>query len=55
MFVRASEVQKAPLLHQIVSQEEMTPQDPIYEQNEELLKLWIDAHHLKKIELTIEH
>ncbi len=52
VFVRASQTQKAPPLHQIVSQEEMAPQNPVYKQNEDLLKPWIDAHRLKKIEGT---
>ncbi len=28
----------------------MEPTDPIYEQDEELLKPWVDAHQLKKVE-----
>jgi len=52
VFIRASNVEKAPLLHQIVSPEEMTPQDPIYEQKEDLLKPWVDSHRLKKVEGT---
>ncbi len=52
VFVRASHTQKAPPLRQIVTQEEMSPQDPVYEQNKDLLKPWIDAHRLKKIEGT---
>ncbi len=30
----------------------MTPQDPIYKQKEDLLKPWIDSHHLKKVDGT---
>ncbi len=30
----------------------MAPQDPIYRQDEDLLKPWINVHHLKKIEGT---
>ncbi len=41
--------EKVPPLRQIVSQEEMEPQDPVYQQNEDLLKSWIDAHRLKKV------
>jgi len=52
VFVRALQTQKALPLHQIVSQEEMTPQNPVYEQNEDFLKPWIDAHRLKKVEGT---
>jgi len=28
----------------------MEPADPIYEQDEELLKPWVDVHQLKKVE-----
>ncbi len=37
---------------QVISQEEMEPQDPIYQQDEDLLKPWIDTHKLKKVEGT---
>jgi len=37
-------------MRKIVAQEEMEATDPIYAQNEGLLKLWVDAHQLKKIE-----
>jgi|SRR6266702_1609379 len=30
----------------------MEPMDPVYEQNKDVLKPWIDAHRLKKIEGT---
>ncbi len=46
------DTEKAPPMHQILSQEEMEPQNPIYQQNEDLLKPWIDAHRLKKVEGT---
>jgi len=39
-------------MQRIVSTEEMEPLDPIYTQDEDLLKLWIDAHKLKRIEGT---
>ena len=52
VFVRALQTQKAPPLRQVVSQEEMTPQDPVYKQDEDFLKPWIDTHRLKKIEGT---
>jgi len=42
-------MEKAPLLQQIVSSEEMKPMDPVYTQNKTILKPWIDAHQLKKI------
>jgi len=37
-------------MRKIVAQEEMEATDPIYAQDEELLKPWIDAHRLKKVE-----
>ncbi len=49
VFVRAMNTEKAPPMRQVISQEEMEPQDPIYQQNENLLKPWIDAHKLKKV------
>jgi len=33
-----------------MTQEEMEAKDPIYTQDEELLKPWINAHRLKKVE-----
>ena len=50
VFVRAGTTQCAPPMHRIVAQEEMEAADPIYAQDEELIKPWIDAHCLKKIE-----
>jgi len=50
VFARAMNMEKVPPLHQIVSQEEMEPQDPVYRQDENLLKPWIDAHKLKKVD-----
>ena len=50
VFVRAGEVQNAPPMQRIIAQEEMEATDPIYAQDEEVLKPWIDAHQLKKIE-----
>ncbi len=35
-----------------MSTEEMEPEDPIYTQDESLVKLWVDPHRLKKIEGT---
>ena len=52
VFVRATRVKKAPPMCRIISQEEMTPQDPVYQQQENLLGPWIDAHRLKKVEGT---
>ncbi len=42
--------QRAPPMRKIIAQEEMEATDPIYAQDEELLKPWINAHHLKKVE-----
>ena len=50
VFVRAGGVQNAPPMRRIVAQEEMEATDPIYAQDEGVLKPWIDAHRLKKIE-----
>jgi len=52
VFARAMKAEKAPPMHQVISQEEMEPQDPVYQQNEVLLKPWVDAHKLKKVEGT---
>ena len=45
-------VEKALPMHQIISHKEMEPQDPMYHQDEDLLKPWIDTHKLKKVEGT---
>ncbi len=37
-------------MQKIVAQEEMEAADPIYAQDKELLKPWINAHRLKKVE-----
>jgi len=50
VFVRAGVMQRAPPMQRIVAQEEMEAVDPIYAQDKELLKPWVDAHHLKKVE-----
>ena len=52
VFIRAGTTQHAPPMQRIVVQEEMEAVDPIYAQDEELIKPWIDAHRLKKIEGT---
>jgi len=36
----------------VMAQEEMEPEDPIYKQDEELLKPWVNVHQLKKVEGT---
>ena len=50
VFIRAATTQRAPPMRRIMAQEEMEATDPIYAQDEELLKPWINAHHLKKVE-----
>ncbi len=37
-------------MQRIIAQEEMEPTNPVYKQDESLLKPWIDAHRLKKVE-----
>ena len=49
VFARAGKIERAPPMRRILSQEEMEPANPMYKQNEELLKPWVDAHQLKKI------
>ncbi len=44
VFTQASTIELAPPLRQILSQEEMEPMNPVYEQNEDILKPWVDAH-----------
>ena len=52
VFIRATEIEQAPPLQWIVSQEEMEPTNPIYQQDEKVLGPWVDAHQLKKVEGT---
>jgi len=52
VFARATTIGKAPPLHRIVSAEEMEREDPIYAQDETLIKPWVDVHRLKKIDGT---
>ncbi len=52
LFVRANMVEQAPWLIQILTEEDTQPEDPIYQQNEDVLKLWVDAHRLKRVEGT---
>ncbi len=52
VFVQATQVGKAPPLQQVVSQEEIEPADPMYKQDEDILKPWVDAHQLKKVNKT---
>jgi len=39
-------------MQRIIAQEEMEAADPIYAQDEEMIKPWIDAHQLKKVKGT---
>src|SRR6266702_1914602 len=52
LFVRANMVEPAPQLIQILTEEDTHPKDPIYQQNEDVLKPWVDAHRLKRLEGT---
>ena len=49
VFARAMTMIQAPLLRHVIPCSEMELMDPIYAQKEELLKPWVNAHHLKKI------
>ena len=52
VFVQAGTTQRAPSMQRIIAQEEMEAADPIYAQDEEMIKPWIDAHQLKKVKGT---
>ncbi len=52
VFVRATGMEQAPPMQQIVSQEEMEPMNPVNQQDEAVISPWVDAHQLKKIEGT---
>ncbi len=52
LFIRANTVEQAPQLMQVLTKEDTHPEDPIYQQNEDVLEPWVDAHRLKKIEGT---
>jgi len=43
---------KAPPLQRIISTKEMEWEDPVYTQDEALIKPWVDAHKLKKVDGT---
>ena len=45
-------MEHAPPMRRILTQEEMEATDPIYAQDDKVLKPWVDAHRLKKIEGT---
>ncbi len=50
VFVRATKMECTPPMRQIVLQEEMDDTNPVYEQDEDILKPWVNAHQLKRIE-----
>ncbi len=52
LFVRANTIEQAPRLIQILTEEDTHPEDPVYQQDEGVLKPWADAHRLKRIEGT---
>ncbi len=52
VFVRAGRMERTPPMRRIMVQEEMEATDPVYAQDEGILKPWVDAHQLKKIEGT---
>ena len=52
LFIRANTVETAPRLIQLLTKEDTCPEDPIYQQDESVLKPWVDAHRLKRIEGT---
>jgi len=52
LFVRANTIEQAPRLIQILTEEDTHPEDPVYQQDEGVLKPWVDAHRLKRIEGT---
>ncbi len=45
-------MEQALQLIQLLTKEDTHPEDPIYQQDEDVLKPWVDAHRLKKIEGT---
>jgi len=52
LFIRANTIERAPQLIQLLTNEDTNPEDPIYKQNEDILKPWVDAHRLKKLKGT---
>ncbi len=52
LFIRANMVEQAPQLIQLLTNEDTNPEDPIYKQNQDVLKPWVDAHQLKRLEGT---
>ncbi len=45
-------MERAPPMRRILAQEEMEAADPVYTQDEGIIRPWIDAHQLKKIQGT---
>jgi len=52
VFAWAITTGKAPPLQRIISTKEMEQEDPMYEQDKTLIKPWVDAHKLKKVNGT---
>ncbi len=52
LFIRANTIEQAPQLIQLLTEEDTHPEDPIYQQNENVLEPWVDTHRLKKVEGT---
>ncbi|SRR6266702_1538869 len=52
VFVRGMRAAKTQTMQQVILQEEMEPANPVYEQDKGMLKPWVDAHNLKKVEGT---
>ncbi len=52
VFIRAGAMERAPPMRRILAQEEMEATDPVYMQDEGIMRPWIDAHQLKKIQGT---
>ncbi len=52
VFVSAGATERAPPMRRILAQEEMEAADPVYVQDEGIIRPWIDAHQLKKIQGT---
>src|SRR6266702_4230528 len=50
IFVRAGATERAPPMRRIVAQEEMEATNPVYAQDKGMLKPWVDAHQLKRID-----
>ena len=50
VFVQATEVGETLPMQRIVSKEEMEQEDPVYAQDEALVKPWVDTHRLKKVD-----